>query len=204
MSDSFRIETAVFMNGYWIIDSLDSFKNMDHGIKTPLCVAGRHNTSAVALIETSSVNLSEQSILYYKLQTFYQLNSQWRTSTTTTCLHDVSVSVPSKQTGSEGQFVRWGVFDLKQHRTDWSVYNMKVPRERFESLRSHLLSVALVVLWCHTMVRSARRCFKSNQERDFGQTHFSLSPPRPRRLDPNIFFLREGGRSSLKKNYLDL
>ncbi len=50
--------------GYWIIDSLDSFKNVDSfSIKTPLCCSETQNSSTVALIETSSANLSKKNIV---------------------------------------------------------------------------------------------------------------------------------------------
>ncbi len=50
---------------YWIIDSLDSFNNVDSfSIETPLCCSERRrqkNSSVVALIETLSANLSKNS-----------------------------------------------------------------------------------------------------------------------------------------------
>ncbi len=42
------------------------------------------------------------------------------------------------------------MFDLKRHRAEWSVYDIKVPREWFESRGSD--SSALTVLWCHTLI----------------------------------------------------
>ncbi len=33
----------------------------------------------------------------------------------------------------------WGVFDLKQHWAEWSLCDIKVPRERYESIRIRLL-----------------------------------------------------------------
>ncbi len=48
-----RVSWLSLWIGHWIIDSLDSFKNVDSFSKeTPLCVAQRHNSSAVALIVT--------------------------------------------------------------------------------------------------------------------------------------------------------
>ncbi len=41
---------------------------------------------------------------------------------------------------------------MKRRCTEWSVYDIKVPRERFQSIRIHLLSIALAVLWCHTLI----------------------------------------------------
>ncbi len=43
--------------GHWFIDSLDLFKNLNSfSNETPLCVAQRHNSSAVALIRTIFVS----------------------------------------------------------------------------------------------------------------------------------------------------
>ncbi len=39
-----------------------------------------------------------------------------------------------------------------------SAYDIKVPRERFESMRSRLFSVALAVLWCHTTIILCAQC----------------------------------------------
>ncbi len=48
-------------NDTFIIDSLDLFKNMDSFCnETPLCVARRHNSSAVALVATIFVSEIEQ------------------------------------------------------------------------------------------------------------------------------------------------
>ncbi len=124
-----------FWMGYWINDLLDSFKNVgSFSNETPLFYTKQiccgFDWNFVSELE------QKQSILYYKLWTLCLLHSQWRTSTPTTCLHaDVSVSVPSKRTGS--------VLD-----------DIKVPRERFEFGKhvEHLLSVALAVLWCHTAI----------------------------------------------------
>ncbi len=54
MSESFiqtKQVTTVFMNVYWIVDSLDSFNNVDSfNNETLLCSTETQNTSAVALI----------------------------------------------------------------------------------------------------------------------------------------------------------
>ncbi len=112
-----------FWMGYWIIDSLDSFKNVDSfSNETPPCCSETKQFCCGLDWNFISELEQKQSILYYKLWTLCLLHSQWRTSTPTTCLHaDVSVSVLSKRTGSEGQLVRWDVSDLKQQRADRAV-----------------------------------------------------------------------------------
>ncbi len=44
-----------------------------------------------------------------------------------------------------------GAFDFKRRCTEWSVYDIKVPREPFESIGSIGSLIALSVLWCHTL-----------------------------------------------------
>ncbi len=144
--------------GYWSIDSLDSFKNVDSfSIETPLCCSETQNSSAVALIETSSANLSKNSqycITNWELCVCLTHNeelSRWQHVYMRMC------AVKTDRLG--GLACEMRCIRFEQHSADRSAHDIKVPRERFESMRSHLLSVALVVL------------LKSNQERDFGRTH---------------------------------
>ncbi len=61
MADSFRNESIGYYYEWAIesIDSLNSFKHVDlFSNQTQLCVARRHNSSAVALIGTSQYVLS--------------------------------------------------------------------------------------------------------------------------------------------------
>lgn len=53
-----------------------------------------------------------------------------------------------------------GLFDLKRHCTDWSVYDIKVWWEWLESRYSICFWIALMVLWRHTPIglRSAASC----------------------------------------------
>ncbi len=41
---------------------------------------------------------------------------------------------------------------LNQRRAEWSVYDIKVPQEWFESIGSVCSLIALAVLWCHTLI----------------------------------------------------
>ncbi len=43
------------------------------------------------------------------------------------------------------------VFDFKWRCIEWSVYDIKVPREPFESIGTICSLIALAVLWCHTL-----------------------------------------------------
>ncbi len=45
-----------------------------------------------------------------------------------------------------------GAFDLKRRCTEWSLYDIKVPRERFECIGSDCFLIAVAVLWCHTVI----------------------------------------------------
>ncbi len=66
MDDSFRIEASDYWllslwMGYWIINSLDSFKTMDSfSNDTPLCCSETQNSSAVTLIGTIFISKIEQ------------------------------------------------------------------------------------------------------------------------------------------------
>ncbi len=44
-----------------------------------------------------------------------------------------------------------GAFDFNRRCTEWSVYDIKVPREPFESIGSVCSLIALAILWCHTL-----------------------------------------------------
>ncbi len=59
-------------------------------------------------------------------------------------------------------YILLGVFDLKRRCTEWSVYDIKVPRERFESIRIHLLSHRSRSTVMSYTDHSAQRRFKSN------------------------------------------
>ncbi len=55
-----------------------------------------------------------------------------------------------------------GVYDLKRRCAEWSVYDIKVPRERFESIRIHLRSYrSRGTLMSYLSIMPQRR-FKSN------------------------------------------
>ncbi len=55
-----------------------------------------------------------------------------------------------------------GVFDLKRCCAEWSVYDIKLPREWFESIRICLLSYRSRGTLMSYTDHSAQRCFKSN------------------------------------------
>ncbi len=55
-----------------------------------------------------------------------------------------------------------GVFKFKRCCEEWSVYDIKVPREPFESIRSICSHITLAVLWCNTLTILRRRLLKSN------------------------------------------
>ncbi len=55
-----------------------------------------------------------------------------------------------------------GVFDLKRRCTEWSVYDIKVPQELFESIRIHLLSYGSRGTVMSYTDHSVQRRFKSN------------------------------------------
>ncbi len=54
-----------------------------------------------------------------------------------------------------------GVFDFKRRCTEWSVYDIKVPREKFESI-VHLLSYRTHDTFMSYTDHSAQRRLKSN------------------------------------------
>ncbi len=45
-----------------------------------------------------------------------------------------------------------GVLDLKQHCTEWSLCDIKVPQSTTKASGSVCSFIALVVLWCHTVI----------------------------------------------------
>ncbi len=152
MADSFKNKANDYCLYEWVTESLTHLirsKTWIHSVTKHRCVAWRRSRVSASLT----------------------------TSTPTSCLHaDVSVSVPSKRTGSEGQLVRRGVFDEAGARRPSSVYDIKVPREWFE-FRKHAEPPALCSSRGALMSysdRSAHCCFKSNIERDFGRTHSCL------------------------------
>ncbi len=59
-----------------------------------------------------------------------------------------------------------GVFDLKQRWAEWSLYDIKVPRERFESIRIRRLSYRSRGTLMSYTDHSAQRRFKSNTPND--------------------------------------
>ncbi len=55
-----------------------------------------------------------------------------------------------------------GAFDFKRCCIEWSVYDIKVPREPFESMGTTCSLIAPAVFWCHTLDHSMQRRLKSN------------------------------------------
>ncbi len=134
--------------GYWIIDSLDSFKNMIHSVSKHHCVARRHKAVLLWLwlklrqrTWAKTLNIVLQ-IANFVSASLTMKNFHADDMFTCGCEHKCAVKTD--------WLVRWGVFDLKQQRADRS--DIKIPRERFKSMRSHLFSVALMVLWCHAAI----------------------------------------------------
>ncbi len=96
MADSFKNEASDYCLYEWVTESLTHLirsKTWIHSVTKHRCVARRHKTVLLWLwLKLRQRTWAKTVKLYYKLQTLCQLNSQWRTSTPTTCLQaDVSV-----------------------------------------------------------------------------------------------------------------
>ncbi len=170
--------------GYWIIDSLDSFKNVDSfSNETPLCCSETQNSSAVALIETSLANLSKNSqycITNCELCVCFTHNEELPHRRHVYMRMWAKCAVKTDRLGGSEVCSIWSrssVCMTSKYRESDS---------NFESMQSHLLSVALVVLWCHTAIglraaassRTERKGLWSNTLYELAIS-LSLSLPRP-------------------------
>ncbi len=63
-----------------------------------------------------------------------------------------------------------GVFDLKRRCTEWSVHDIKVPRERYEQIKPMLSNRSRGTLMSYTD-HSVQRRFKSNTPTDWISQH---------------------------------
>ncbi len=168
---------------YWIIDSLDSFKNVgSYSIETLLRSMKHKPVLCCDFDWNFASELSQkQSILYYKLWTLCLLHSQWRTSMPV-------CAVKMDRLGGSAHEMRWVRFEAAPRRR--LAFNIKVPQERFEHMRSHLLSVSLVVLWCQKVIglcgdasswteKGSNTLLSTNLQ--FLSLSLSLCPPTPQK-----------------------
>ncbi len=84
-------------------------------------------------------------------------------------------------------YVTIGVFDLKQRCAERSVYDIKVRREQFESIRIHLLSYRSRGTLMSYTDHSAQRRFKSNTPYVMCEVELVQRFPNPVHPPPCIF-----------------
>ncbi len=117
----------------WFVQKHDSFI-----IKTPLCCSETQSSSAVALIELRQRTWAKTINIVLQIANFVSASltmKNFHADDMFTCGCERKCAIKTDR------LVRWGVFDLKQQLADLS--DIKVPREWFKSMRSHLFSVAL-------------------------------------------------------------